>query len=80
MVKKASVIEEKKNGLISENKEDDSEIIPMFRELYSSNIADVLRMFGKNSAPLSILGHFLNFTGNHLLNYVAQKHKKNIFY
>ena len=43
------------------------EIHNPYKELHGSNISRVLREFGKNTAPLSVIGHFLNYAGNHLL-------------
>ena len=51
-------------------KKDEIEILPPFRELHSSHISKVLKEFGKNTAPLSVIGHYLNYTGNHLLSYL----------
>jgi len=49
---------------------EDVEVLTPFRDLYNSNISKVLRDFGKNIAPLPVVGHFLNYVGNHLLHYI----------
>lgn len=36
--------------------------------------------FGQNIAPLSLVGMFLNYAGNHLLHFVATVLKRRIFY
>lgn len=51
-----------------------------YKDLYSSHIVKVLKEFGKNTAPLSLIGHFLNYAGNHLLSYIHQITKKKVFY
>ena len=51
-----------------------------YKELYNSNISRVLKDFGKNTAPLAVIGHFLNYSGNHLLSFIHQTTKKKIFY
>jgi hypothetical protein len=51
-----------------------------YRELFHANITRVLKEFGKNTAPLSVIGHFLNYAGNHLLSFIHQTTKKKIFY
>lgn len=40
----------------------------------------MLKDFGKNTAPLGVIGHFLNYAGNHLLSYIYQTTKKKLFY
>ena len=61
-------------------KKDDVEILPPYRDLYNSHVGKVLKDFGKNTAPLGLIGHFLNCAGNHLLSYVYQTTRKKIFY
>eukprot|EP00347_Sterkiella_histriomuscorum_P013633 403363974 len=61
-------------------KKDEVEILPPYRDLYNSHIGKVLKEFGKNTIPLGVIGHFLNYAGNHLLNYIYQTTKKKIFY
>ena len=51
-----------------------------YKDLYTSNISKVLKEFGKNTAPLSVIGHFLNYAGNHLLSYIYQTTKKKVFF
>ena len=46
------------------------EVYPPYKELYTANISRVLKDFGKNTAPLAVIGHYLNYAGNHLLSFV----------
>ena len=46
-----------------------------YKDLYNSPIANALKNFGKDPAPLQIVGHFLNYVGNHLLSYVSGNFK-----
>lgn len=39
-----------------------------------------MKDFGKNTAPLAVIGHFLNYAGNHLLSFIHQTTKKKIFF
>ena len=57
-----------------------ADVSPIFRELIQSSIGHALQQFGKNIAPLSMIGHFLNFAGNHLLQFIHQNHRKRIFF
>jgi len=51
-------------------KTEEIDILTPFKELYYSNIGKVLKDYSKSVIPLTIVGHYLNFAGNHLLNYV----------
>ena len=51
-----------------------------YRELAASHITRVLKDFGKNTAPLPVIGHYLSYAGNHLLSFIHQTLKKKIFY
>ena len=68
------------HSLAIKPRKEDLEILAPFRDLYSSHIAKVLKEFGKNTAPLGVIGHYLNFAGNHLLSYIYQTTKKKVFY
>jgi hypothetical protein len=57
-----------------------NEILAPFRDLSASHISRVLRDFGKNTAPLAVIGHYMNYAGNHLLSHIHQTMKKKIFY
>ncbi len=57
-----------------------NEILGPYRDLSTSNISKVLKEFGKNTAPLAVIGHYLNYAGNHLLSYIHTTLKKKIFY
>jgi hypothetical protein len=56
------------------------EVYPPYKELYTTNISRVLRDFGKNTAPLAVIGHYLNYAGNHLLSFIHQTTKKKVFF
>lgn len=57
-----------------------NEILAPYRDLTVSHISRVLRDFGKNIAPLGVIGHYLNYAGNHLLSYIHQTLKKKVFF
>jgi hypothetical protein len=59
---------------------DEVEILTPFRDLYTSNICKVLKSFGKNTAPLSLIGHLLNYAGNHVLSHIYHSTKRRVFY
>lgn len=61
-------------------RKEEVEILAPYRDLYNSNITRVLKEFGKNTAPLALIGHFLNYAGNHLLSFIYQTTKKRVFY
>ena len=60
--------------------EPNNEILGPYKDLSVSNISRVLREFGKNTAPLAVIGHYLNYAGNHLLSFIHNTLKKKIFY
>ena len=49
--------------------------IDAFKDLFSSDIWAALKRFGGSPAPLSLIGTFLNYAGNHVLNYIHEKYK-----
>ena len=52
-----------------------------FRDLYPhSDIVKTMKEFGEQVVPLSLVGHMMNYAGNHLLQYIASTYKKRIFY
>lgn len=55
-------------------------VLTPFKELVNSNLVNMMRKFNKNVLPLSIVGHLLNYVGNHLLSYAFQTQRKKIFY
>jgi hypothetical protein len=57
-----------------------SKPLPMFESLFSSDICNALKRFGGSPAPLSLIGTFLDYVGNHLLYHLHDKYKKRIFY
>ena len=36
--------------------------------------------FGQNIAPLTVVGMFLNYAGNHMLHYIMTVMKRRVFY
>ena len=53
-------------------------LIP-FKEIFPSNISILFRQLSKNIVPLSLVGHLLNFVGNHLLHYVFKSTGQRIY-
>ena len=51
-----------------------------FKELFNSNIAILMRKLNKQTCPLSVAGHLLNYVGNHILYYVYMSTQKKIYY
>jgi hypothetical protein len=52
-----------------------------FKDLYKcSPIYNLMAEFGQNIAPLSVVGMFLNYCGNHILHYIQTVMKKKVFY
>jgi len=66
-------------AITTKNAKDD-EILGPYKDLTTSHISRVLRDFGKNTAPLAVIGHYLNYAGNHLLSFIHTTLKKKIFY
>jgi hypothetical protein len=51
----------------------DAQALPPFKDLYKgSPLISMALEFGPSCIPLSAVGMILNYTGNHLLHYVAQ--------
>ena len=56
------------------------DVLTPFRDLYNSNIAHHFKKLDKNTVPLPLVGHLLNYIGNHLLSYIYQTLGKKIFF
>ncbi len=57
------------------------EALGPFKDLYPySEIVKAMKDYGPNVVPLTLVGMFLNYTGNHLLNYIFTQYKRKIFY
>lgn len=55
--------------------------MPPFQEFGSTNdIAVSLQKYGKKVAPLQLIGTFLSYAGNAMLNDIWQKYQRKIFY
>lgn len=50
------------------------------RELVNSSIVQVMRQFGKQIVPLSMVGHLLNYVGNYVLFGAYLINRSKIFY
>jgi hypothetical protein len=52
-----------------------------FKDLYKCTpLYTFMQEFGQNIAPLSVVGTFLNYVGNHFLYYIKAVMKKKVFY
>jgi len=52
-----------------------------FKDLFkSSGIYSLMQDFAGNIAPLSVIGMFLNYAGNHILHYIHTVMKRKIFF
>ena len=59
------------------------EWIPLnaFKDLYGvSPIYKLMQEFGSNIVPLSVIGIFLNYVGNHILHFIYTIMKRKIFF
>ena len=56
------------------------DVLTPFKELFNSNIAVLMRRMNKNTCPLSVCGHLLNYVGNYILYYAYMSTQKKIFY
>ena len=47
-------------------------LVPLapYQELFCSDLAGALKRYGGSSAPLSVIGTFLNYAGNHMLHHL----------
>ena len=50
-----------------------------FKEIFTSNVAGFFCKLEKNIVPLSLVGHLLNYVGNHLLHYTYKNAGKRIY-
>lgn len=50
-----------------------------FKDIFPSNISQLFRRLAKNIVPLSLVGHLLNYVGNHLLHYAYKSAGKRIY-
>lgn len=51
-----------------------------FRDLTKEPLTKYMHEFGSQSVPLSLVGMYLNYAGNHILEYTHSVLKKKIFY
>ena len=52
-----------------------------YKDLYKcSPVYNFMAEFGGNIAPLSLIGMFLNYTGNHLLHFIHTVMRRKVFY
>lgn len=45
------------------------DVLTPFKDIFPSNISVLFRKLSKEIIPLSLVGHLLNYVGNHLLHY-----------
>ena len=70
--------EEEKEG---QPKKFETIVLNPFRDLYPhSDIVKTLREFGQCIVPLTLVGDYLNYVGNHLLYFIHTVMKRRIFY
>ena len=55
------------------------DVLTPFKEIFPSNISNVFRKLAKHIVPLSLVGHLLNYVGNHLLHYAFKSTGKRIY-
>ena len=55
------------------------DVLTPFREMFTSNISAVFRRLAKSIVPLSLVGHLLNYVGNHLLYHAYKSTGKRIY-
>ena len=55
------------------------DVLTPFKEIFPSNISVLFRRMAKNIVPLSLVGHLLNYVGNHLLQYAYKSSGKRIY-
>jgi len=55
------------------------DVLTPFKEIFTSNISSFFRKMEKNIVPLSLVGHLLNYVGNHLLHYAFKSAGKRIY-
>ena len=55
------------------------DVLTPFKEIWPSNISILFRRLAKNIVPLSLVGHLLNYVGNHLLHYAYKSTGKKIY-
>lgn len=52
-----------------------------FRDLVNvSPIFQMLKGYGASIVPLSLVGLYMNYAGNHLLHYIYQTYKQKVFH
>ena len=75
------------NKITADDKKDEEgkkwvqeDVLTPFKELFNSNISNLMRKLNKTIVPLSVAGHLLNYVGNHILNYGYLSSQKKIFY
>ena len=55
------------------------DVLTPFKDIFPSNISQLFRKMAKNIVPLSLVGHLLNYVGNHLLHYAYKSTGKRIY-
>ena len=55
------------------------DVLTPFKDIFPSNISQMFRKLAKSIVPLSLVGHLLNYVGNHLLHYAYKSTGKRIY-
>ena len=75
--------EREEEGTEASSTDNKYELVPLvcFKNLFkASDISDLMQAFGTRITPLSVIGMFLNYAGNHMLHYIYNVIKRKIFY
>ena len=68
-----------REGLLPPKVWTSEDVLTPFKEIFTSNISCVFRKLAKSIVPLSLVGHLLNYVGNHLLHYAFKSSGKKIY-
>ena len=73
--------ENKVNKVNPYAKDDEWVALNSFKDLYrASDIFTLMCDFGPQTAPLCVIGQYLNYAGNHLLYYISTILQRKVFY
>jgi hypothetical protein len=56
------------------------DVLTPFKDIFPSNISFLFRKLSKSIVPLSVVGHLLNYVGNHLLHFAYQHSGRRIYF
>lgn len=60
--------------------DDKRKFLPQFAEFGESDLVKSLQKYGKKVAPLQLIGTFLSFAGNQILNDIYNRFQKKVFF